>query len=124
MKKKKKIEKENKEENEKILKDLQAIESQVNKNNELLKLNPDKNINEHYFKECYLINKTWLNSEINKYKNKEDINFKEIIDAPEISPKVKEEECDMFKYPVDFGFVDKNSYESIIKDLISKKKKY
>ena len=122
MKKKKKIEKENKEENEKILKDLQAIESQVNKNNELLKLNPDKNINEHYFKECYLINKTWLNSEINKYKNKEDINIKETIDAPEISPKVKEEECDMFKYPVDFGFVDKNSYESIIKDLISKKK--
>ena len=118
---KKKKDKENKKENEKILKDLQAIESQVNKNNELLKLNPDKNMNEHFFKECYLINKTWLNSEINKYKNKEDIIIKESIDTIEMSPKVKEEECDMFKYPVDFGFVDKNNYESIIKDLISKK---
>jgi ubiquitin C-terminal hydrolase len=39
-----------------------------------------------------------------------------------MSPKVKEEECGMFKYPIDFGFVDKNSYESIIKELVSKKK--
>jgi len=88
-----------------------------------LKSKTDKNINEHYFKECYLINKTWLNSEIVKYKNKTDININEnISNVKDISPKVKEEECNMFKYPVDFGFVEKNNYESIIRDLVSNKK--
>jgi len=99
-----------------ILKDLKAIKDQIDKNNELLKLNSDKNITEYYFKECYLINNTWLNSEISKYNNKP------IPENNNLSPKIKEEEKELFKYPVDFGFVEKENYESIIKDLVSKDK--
>ena len=99
-----------------ILKDLKAIENQINKNNESLKLNSNNNMIENNIKECYLINNTWLNSEISKYNNKS------IPQNLNLSPKVKEEEKELFKYPVDFGFVDKDNYESIIKDLVNKDK--
>ena len=104
-----------------ILKDLKAIENQVNKNYELLKFKNDGDMNEYFYEECYLINKEWLKHEINKYNNKEGIIQSKSIDI-KMSPKVKEIERDLFKYPIDFGFVEKSKYESIIKDLISKDK--
>ena len=103
------------------LKELKNIESQINKNYELLELKKDEDMNVYFYEECYLINKEWLNYEINKYKKKEDIKPSKSIDL-KMTPRVKEEEQDWFKYPTDFGFIDKKNYESIIKDLINKDK--
>ena len=97
-----------------ILKDFKAIENQINKNNELLKLNSDEILIEYNIKDCYLINNSWLKYQISKYNNKS------MPENVSLSPKLKEEEKELFKYPVDFGFVDINNYESIIKDLTSK----
>ena len=104
-----------------ILKELKDIESQIYKNNELLKSKKDEDMNIYYYEECYLINKTWLNYEINKYKSKEDIKQPKSIDL-KMTPRVNEIEKNWFKYPTDFGFVDKRNFESIIKDLINNDK--
>ena len=114
----------NEKDKEIILKYLTEIENQINKNNELVSnLSLNDNKNENYFEECYLINKGWLNHEKSQCQNIKGIETKKIKPRyTKMSPKVKENGKDLFKHPIDFGFVSKKNSELIIKDLVSKYK--
>ena len=114
----------NEKDKEIILKYMEDIENQINNNKELvLNLLKDDNKNDNYFKECYLINKGWLNHEKSQFQKIKDVDTKKPKPRYfKASPKVKEDGKDLLKHPVDFGFIVKKKNEIIIKDLVSKYK--
>ena len=112
----------NKNENEKaILEGLEKINNKIDEiNQKLFFLSFDEKMNKKYFQEYYLINKYWINQEKNKFKNKgRKSNTKhKLLNKKYI--KQREEPIDSFKYSTHFEFIDKDSFEPIIRELAKK----
>ena len=112
----------NKNENDKtILEGLKKINNKIIENRQkLIGLSFDEDMNKKYFQEYYLINKNWIDQEINKFNNKgRKSNTKnKLINKKYI--KVREEQIDSFKYSTQFELIDKDSFEPIIKELAKK----
>ena len=108
-------------ENEKekaILENLKKIQNRINENKKkLFSLSFDEDMNNKYSKEYYLINKSWLNEEIKRFSSKRK-NSNSKYNLP--IKKVFNEKNIINEYPSDFEFIDKDSFEPIIKDLAKK----
>jgi len=112
----------NKNENEnEILEGLKKINNKIAENRQkLIDLSFDEDMNKKYFQEYYLINRNWIIQEINKFKNKgRKSNTKNKLFNKK-NFKVKVEQINSFKYSTEFEFIDKDSFEPIIKELAKK----
>ena len=92
---------------------LNYINIEINKYKEINDLNLNENIDKN-IKEYYLINNHWIDSEINKKKNFRK-SYSSSMTKNDICPNCTH--LEYLNYPTEFGFIEKDKFESIINYL-------
>ena len=98
---------------------LKNIDLEMDKNKYINDVDIDKFLNRNII-EYYLINNNWIKEKINdedKFKKNKRNSYNYQLKKENINPKITQTYFDYMKYPVEFGFIDKESNEPIIKDL-------
>ena len=102
---------------------LELINSQIVFNKDINNINIYTDIKYNYINKYYLMNKNWNRIKIDKEnKNKYSITNNKNIPVVDEKPEIKTTNFDYLNYPIDFEFIDKEYYESIINILGSKDK--
>ena len=77
-------------------------------------------IKNNQIKDCYLVNKKWLDSKLKEYskiENNNEIKISNEYNFETISPKLFKIGFNAYSYPIDFYFIGKEEYSFEIKEL-------